>query len=121
MAAPPRPTVNNPLRAVLIACLFITGCEGGKFVFDSARWAARRGIVEGENVRLGMTADLPDAGVVPGATRTHIHALLGQPDKIVDGRDIYALGRGSDAPDHESLVIHYDSAGKVTKVVPKQS
>ena len=109
------------LRAVLIAGVLVTGCEGDSLVFDSAKWATGRGVVEGENIRLGMIADLPAAGIVIGASRAGVHAVLGQPDKFVDGRDVYVLGRGSYAPDYESLVIHYDSAGKVIKVVQRQS
>ena len=108
------------VRTILIACLFVVGC-GGKAMFDSAKWATGRGIAEGENVRLGMTADLPAAGVVPGAMRERVHALLGQPDRTVDGRDVYDLGRGSYAPDYETLVIHYDGSGKVLKIVQRQS
>lgn len=106
--------------AGLIACLIVTGCGEGT-MFDSTKWASGKGNASGENVRLDMTAELPKANVVPGAQRTQVHAVLGEPDHVAGTREIYDLGHGSYAPDYETLVIDYDAAGKVKTIVQRQS
>lgn len=107
-------------QALAVLLLSLAGC-GEKAMFDSAKWATGRGNASGENVRLGMTADLAAAMIVPGAKRDHVHATLGQPDHRTGSREIYDLGHGAYAPDYETLVIDYDAAGVVTTIVQRQS
>lgn len=90
-------------------------------MFDTAKWASGRGNATGENVRSGMMAGLAAAHVVPGASRTQVHAVLGEPDTVAGDRESYYLGRGSYAPDYETLVIQYDPTGKALTVVQHQS
>lgn len=90
-------------------------------MFDTAKWASGRGNATEENVRSGMIAGLADANVVPGASRAETHAVLGEPDTVSGDREVYALGRGSYAPDYETLVIEYDATGKVLSVIQHQS
>ncbi|MDP5280261.1 hypothetical protein Q9Q95_15135 [Sphingomonas sp. DG1-23] len=81
--------------------------------FDKAGWAAERGNYDGESRRGGMVAQLDDAGIVPGAPRETVRALLGEPDSTGPAADIYFLGRSATGPTFESYRIEYDSAGKV--------
>ncbi|ATY32165.1 hypothetical protein [Sphingomonas psychrotolerans] len=82
--------------------------------FDKAGWAAERGNYDGESRRGGMVARLDDAGIVVGAPRETVRALLGEPDSTGPAADIYFLGRSATGPSFESYRIEYDAAGKVS-------
>lgn len=110
------------LRAMLPALLALqTACGGNKMSFDTARWATGRGIADADNPRVAMVADAMRAGVKPGATRTQVRALLGEPDGAGPAGDVWFLGRSTVAPDFQSLHVDYDAAGAVTGVATRNS
>jgi hypothetical protein len=101
---------------MLALALALAGCGGGQIHFDKARWAAERGNYDGESRRGAMVSQLDDAGVVAGARRETVRALLGVPDSVGPIVDVYFLGRSATGPTFETFRIEYDAGGKVQAV-----
>jgi hypothetical protein len=97
----------------LTLALALVSCGGGQMGFDKAGWAAERGNYDRDSRRGAMVSALDDAGVVPGATRETVRALLGEPDSTGPAADIYFLGRSATGPSFETYRIEY-SDGKVS-------
>ncbi|MFS0737600.1 hypothetical protein ABC347_11165 [Sphingomonas sp. 1P06PA] len=100
--------------AILAALLVgLAACGGTGMAFDKAAWAAERGNYDGENRRGAMVSDLDEAGIVPGASRDQVRALLGDPDSHGPEADIWYLGRSATGPTFENYRVDYDPAGRV--------
>lgn len=108
--------------AILAALLIgLAACGGTGMTFDKAAWAAERGNYDGESRRGAMVGALDDAGVVPGATRDQVRALLGEPDSSGPEADIWYLGRSGTGPSFENYRVGYDKAGRVTDAAVRRS
>lgn len=101
------------MRLVLVPLLLVVASCG----FNSARWAAARGINAGDNPRAAMVCDAVAAGLQPGARKDEIRALLGAPDSEGPTADVYEVGLEFTAPDLIVLGIQYDDAGAVVETV----
>jgi hypothetical protein len=102
-----------PWGVTVALALALAGCGGGQMTFDKAGWAAERGNYAGESRRGAMVTQLDHAGVVVGATRASVRALLGEPDSTGPAADIYFLGRSATGPSFETYRIEYSADGKV--------
>lgn len=103
------------MRALLLACLFISGC-GSQTPFDQRRW--RNADLETRE-RAHMVASLLEAHPLKGMDRAEVVELLGPPtptDKWEGTGMIYVLGPDGSlmAIDHEWLLIELDQEGRVT-------
>lgn len=88
--------------------------------FDKAGWAAERGNYERESRRGAMVAGLDEAGIVAGAPRATVRALLGDPDSTGPAADIWFLGRSTTGPTFETYRVDYDTAGRVTQAAVRR-
>ncbi len=103
------------MRALLLACLFLTGC-GSQTSFDQERW--RNADLETRE-RAHMVASLLAEHPLKGMDRAEVFALLGPPtstDKWEGTEMIYVLGPdgGLMAIDHEWLLIELDQQDRVS-------
>lgn len=96
------------------ALVFMSGCADP--AFDVERWRQGEGVFDDENPRREMLDNIDRAGIEVGAARDRVRALLGVPDAIVDGAEIYFLGRADYAPEQHQLEIRYDAAGLVERI-----
>ena len=99
--------------ALLMAVALSMGCADREF--DAERWRQGRGVFDDDNPRREMLDDIDRAGIDVGTARERVRALLGAPDAMVDGAEIYFLGRAAYAPEQHQLVILYDAAGIVER------
>lgn len=102
------------IAAAAIA-LALVACDGGHVAFDKAGWAAERGNYERESRRGAMVAGLDEVGIVAGASRDAVRALLGEPDSTGPAADIWFLGRSAAGPSFETYRVDYDAAGRVAR------
>ena len=100
--------------ALVLAFALAMGCADPSF--DVERWRQGEGVFDDENPRREMLDDIDRAGIVVGAGRERVRALLGVPDAITDGAEIYFLGRAAYAPEQHQLVIQYNAAGIVKHI-----
>lgn len=102
-------------RSVLwLAAAAMLGCAEPSF--DADRWRQGQGVFDEDNPRREMLGDIDRAGVDIGASREEVHGLLGAPDVIDAGADVYLLGRAAYAPETHQLVIRYDARGIVERL-----
>jgi hypothetical protein len=93
------------MRILLLGlALTLAACEPA---FDRARWASGRDADEWDNPRESMVCAAIAAGVVPGATREEIRALLGPSDGGSQVSDVYSVGLEFTSPDEVLLSIYY--------------
>lgn len=98
-----------------------TGMEPSGAGWDRSVWDRGRGVAEQPNPRLDLASSVDEAGVVPGAPRDRVRALLGAPDRPGDTQDVWYLGRNDLAPELLSLVVEYDAEGRVSRVDQRRS
>lgn len=84
--------------------------------FDRGAWSAARGLLPAKNPRGGMVAAARAAGLVVGANREEVHALLGTPDSGDAASEIWDLGLAAYAPDEGLLIVRYDGDGRVVAI-----
>ena len=89
--------------------------------WDRSVWDRGRGVAEQPNPRLGLAFSVDDAGVVPGASRDRVLALLGAPDRPGVSQDVWYLGRNNLAPELLSLVVQFDAEGRMIRVGQRRS
>jgi len=82
---------------MLSALVLMSGCVDQ--AFDVVRWRQGEGVFDAENPRREMLDNIDRAGIGVGAARERVRALLGVPDAIVDGAEIYFLRRAVYAPE----------------------
>ncbi|MBL8545925.1 MAG: hypothetical protein JNL81_05635 [Hyphomonadaceae bacterium] len=111
------PTTVWRMRALVLflSVVALTACEPA---FDRERWASARGADITDSPRGSMVCPTIAAGVVPGATREEIRALLGPPDNGDSGAsDVYSVGLEFTAPDEILLSIYYGDTNVVQDVL----
>jgi hypothetical protein len=102
-------------RSILwLAAAAIVGCAEPSF--DAERWRQGQGVFDDANPRREMLGDINRAGVDVGASREEVHRLLGAPDAIDAGAEVYFLGSAAYAPEAHQLVIRYDARGIVERL-----
>lgn len=97
-----------------LAAAAMVGCAEPSF--DADRWRQGQGVFDEDNPRREMLGDIDRAGVEIGASREEVHGLLGAPDAINAGAEIYFLGTAAYAPESHQLVIRYNARGTVERI-----
>ena len=90
--------------------------------FDAERWRQCEIVYEDETERMYMVDDLLERYSLQGMSRREVRLLLGKPDAehfCSDADYAYYVGleRGFIQVDPAYLVLRFDEAGKVTKVI----
>jgi outer membrane protein assembly factor BamE (lipoprotein component of BamABCDE complex) len=82
--------------------------------FDAATWRAHRGASPTDNPRREMLGAMRDEVLRPGRSRQEIVAILGEPERRDGGADQYDMGPHRYGIDDETLIIEYDSEGRLS-------
>jgi hypothetical protein len=101
--------------------LCMAPCAPGAAPFDKARWTAEQGNFDSDSARSAMVGGIDEAGVRAGATRRYVRMMLGEPDSMGPGADIWYLGRSRSGPSFETLRINYDAHDRVMKTVIRRT
>ncbi|PSJ37649.1 hypothetical protein [Allosphingosinicella deserti] len=109
------------IAPMLGLALFASACGRAPISFDKAGWAAERGNYDRKSSRGAMVGGLDEAGIVIGAPRERVRALLGEPDSTGPQADIYFLGRSATGPGFETYRIDYEPGNRVRAASVRRS